>query len=84
MKVKERNVFQEIDLCCDETISEHVLLALKFGNNFSTDCQVCYVQEILKSLCQDRLIQKLFELFLGRKFETISRKSFDGGFICYL
>ena len=39
-KVKESNVFQEIDVCYDETISEHVLLALKFGNDFATDCQV--------------------------------------------
>ena len=82
--VEESNVFQEIDLFYDETLSEHVLLAHKFGNDFSTDCQVCYVQKILESLCQDRVICELFQLFLRRKFKSISRKSFDRGFICYL
>ena len=84
VKARETDVFQEIDLSYNETISEYVLLALKFGNYFSTDCQVCYVQEILELLYQDRLICELFEMFLRRKFETISKKSIDGGFICYL
>ena len=83
-KVKESKVFQEIDFCYDETISENVLLAFKFANDFSADCQVCYGQEILESLCQDRLICELFELFVRRKFESISNKSLDGVFICYL
>ena len=80
VKVREADAFREIDLSYDKTNSEYILLTLKF--DFPTE--VCYVQEILELLCQDKFISNLFEMFLQRKFEGVIRESSDRVFVCYL
>ena len=80
VKIRETDVFREIDLSYDNINSEYILLTLKF--DFSTE--VCYVQGILELLCQDKLICDLFEMFLQQKFEGVIRESSDRIFICYL
>lgn len=75
-------VIQEIDLFCDESISDCVVLTVKFGddNDCLSESHVGYVKEGLDSVYQDRFICELFEMSMQLKFDN-TIKFRDGGFV---